>query len=180
MTKDFDIIDMNDKKTGKFAEAMGNKTSKKIFNYLKKKKGCITDIAKDLNLPVSTAHYSVKKLHDAGLIKIHDYYWSPKGNKVQIYTVAERALVFTPNKTPYMEAYLKSALSVMVLVVIAGFFVAFPPTNPVAYSEGEYLNFNSDSELVKAFEEARQGMQTNSGGFGGVMKLFDANFRPIT
>ncbi|MCR4284573.1 MAG: beta-propeller domain-containing protein [archaeon] len=165
MAKDFDIIDMDDEKTGTFAEALKNETSRKILNYLKKNKSTITDIADSLKLPVSTVHYNIQKLQKAGLVKVHDFHWSPKGNKVFIYTISNKVMVFRPDKMPFLEVHMKAILSIFLVAIALVAIVAYPfNSNDEPTMLNKFNKFSSEKELLDALESAK-----DSGGFGDMV-----------
>jgi len=152
MVKKFDVVDLDDEKAGKFAEVMSNKTSKKIFNHLKKNKSSATEVSKDLNLPLSTVHYNIQKLSESGLVKVHDYYWSPKGNKVNIYSTSDRAMVFTPKKSRPLENYLMATLSILLISAVTLTIALYPSSQIHQTTDGNLLRFESEQALVEAIE----------------------------
>ena len=80
MSRDkFILIDMDDKRSKKIAEVLGNKTSKKILDYLTDfSDKSEEDIAKALGLKINTIEYNLKKLLDAGLVeKTKNFYIEP-------------------------------------------------------------------------------------------------------
>ena len=178
MVRKFDLIDFNDDKARDLAEIMGNKTSRKILDYLKKNEATETEISQELKLPGSTVNYNIKKLMKNGLIDIKRFYWSHKGNKVKVYKASNKVLVFTQKKSQYLENKLKMILpavlvflvSLILIVNVAYFspdkFDNFSLENSItSLFEGDSIShFNSCSALTNAFSKA----QKYSGGRGAI------------
>ena len=96
--KKFILIGMDDKRSKKIAEVLGNKTAKKILNYLAEtKEASQQDIATDLKIPINTVDYNIKKLNKAGLVdKSKNFFWSKKGKRIIMYKAAKKHIVISP------------------------------------------------------------------------------------
>src|SRR3989338_8371447 len=165
---------MADEDTNKFAKAMSSETTKKVFNYLKKHKATISEISKALKLPISTIQYSIQKLQKANLIKIHDYHWSPKGNKVFTYTMSNKIMVFTPEKSPELELKIRAMIFVLVALIGLTAVIYSLYTFEDGYSNGEFSKFSSEKELLEALESARNQRSVEYSAKGGVAVLESA------
>mgnify|MGYP001582858392 CR=1 FL=1 len=133
MAKKFHMFKFGEESTKEVAEILSNKTSKKILDYLREKESSESDIAKELNIPISTVHYHLQKLNKNKLIEVKDFYWSEKGNKVNTYTASNKPLIFTPEKSTRI---LESKLSmILVLGIIASLLVV---VNILHFTSSEY------------------------------------------
>ena len=174
MTKDFDLVDMNDERTDKFAEVMSNPTSKKIYNYIKSKKSSKIDISKALKLPLSTVHYNLEKLHSAGLVEVDDYQWSEKGNKINIYKISKKVLVFTPEKSPKLEIYLKATLMLAVIsIAVVAIFLIPGINNNQEQSNFNIEKFDSEKSFIDALKESSQYSNNNAYSRGGGVAVME-------
>ena len=91
------MIDLDDERTGKIAEVISNKTSKRILISLAEEERSETEIANILKIPLNTVHYNVKKLEDAGLIeKIKGFLWSVKGKRIHKYKIVDKRIIISP------------------------------------------------------------------------------------
>ncbi|RMD45374.1 winged helix-turn-helix transcriptional regulator [Candidatus Pacearchaeota archaeon] len=181
MVKDFDIIDLDDEKTKKFAEAVKNPTSKKILALLRKGAYSQKDISKKLGIPMPTVHYSLERLISSGLVEVADYYWSPKGNKVYLYRASKKVMVFTPEKSPKLIANLKMVLSVaVVLIAVLALVAIYQPsekgvskTSPnIGFQSkfskhGSLKRFSSEKELLDSISKLGGNRYYASGGPAG-------------
>jgi len=92
-------IDLNDPRTALIADAISNKTCKKILELLSEKDFSEGDLAKELKIPMNTVGYNVKKLMDAGLIeKTSSFFWSVRGKKIPTYKLSNRKIVIMPKR----------------------------------------------------------------------------------
>jgi len=105
----------------KTAKILSNKTARKILESLDKKKST-SQIAKELNLPLTTVDYNMTQLKKAGLIKSGYYKWSKRGNKMKLYEPAGEIFVYAPDdKQPAIMEALNRAIIPVVLAVAGGF-----------------------------------------------------------
>ena len=67
--KKYVLVSMDDERIKKISEALGNKTCKKIIDFLAdEKEASETDISEALKLPLNTVEYNLKKLVQAELV----------------------------------------------------------------------------------------------------------------
>jgi len=97
MEKHSIMIDLDDDRTDKIAEVLGNKTCKKIIGLLAEKEMSETDISKGLGIPLNTVGYNIRKLLESGLIeKTNDFFWSVKGKKIPVYRASSKRIIISP------------------------------------------------------------------------------------
>src|SRR3989344_9320596 len=113
----FLLVDLNDDKTKKLAETITSETSRKILNQLAEKEDTENNIATLLNLPISTVHYHLQKLQEAGLIVVEEFHYSPKGREVNHYKLANKYIIIAPQKVSGLRQKLKGILPVALIVV---------------------------------------------------------------
>ena len=90
-------IDLDDPRTEKIGEVIGNKTSKRILGALAEKEMSESELSTELGMAMNTIGYNVKKLEDAGLIeKVSGFLWSVKGKRIHKYRIANRKIVISP------------------------------------------------------------------------------------
>jgi predicted ArsR family transcriptional regulator len=111
----FLLIDLNESKTKKVAETISSSTSRKILNYLadKDKGETETKIAKELGLALSTVHYHLHNLTEAGLVVSDEFHYSKKGREVSHYKLANKYIIIAPKKVSGLKQKLKSVLPVL-------------------------------------------------------------------
>lgn len=114
MTDNYLMIDVNDPRSDKIAEAISNKTSKKILNLLAEKEMSASDLAENLNVPLNTVGYNLDKLVDSGLIEeVKGFFWSVKGKKIKSYKLSNKKIVISP------KSFTRGIVPTVVLVGLA-------------------------------------------------------------
>ncbi len=172
--KKFILMNLDDDRSKKVAEAISNPSCKKILDYIaSNKEKSEEDISKDLAMPINTVEYNLKKLLESGLIeKSKNFFWSKRGKKINLYKPANRHIVISPkSKRPDMNI-LKTIVPVIIafVVVIAAILLL---SNPSQVQSKEQLNkFNSIGELNQFLED---NQVEGSGGRGtGILEAFAA------
>lgn len=100
MEDSFILVNLKESKAQKLAQAISNKTSRLILDYLaKKEEATETEIAKELGLPLSTVHYNLKHLKEANLIKVEEFHYSPKGKAVDHYKLSNKFVIIAPDES---------------------------------------------------------------------------------
>jgi DNA-binding transcriptional ArsR family regulator len=121
MNNNFLLISLEEKKAKKIAEAINNETSRKILDALAKKEYTETELSKDLGIPISTVHYSMKQLVDANLVIVDEFHYSSKGKEVNHYKLANKYIIIAPKGSDnrFMEA-LNKILPLTVITAVTG------------------------------------------------------------
>ncbi|MFH1500459.1 MAG: beta-propeller domain-containing protein [archaeon] len=182
MDDKFILMGMDDERSKKIAEVIGNKTCKKILDYLadnteKSEK----EISEALGIPINTVEYNLKKLLDSGLVeKAKNFFWSRKGKKIDLYKLAKKHIVISPRSTRPSMTSLKAILPLIaamaaVIIILLALWVPqdqlpiVGPTEPI--EEIDNLNvFTSLAEMKKYIEDNT----LSSRGYGIMEETFSA------
>ena len=108
----FLLVDISQPRTKKLAETITSDTSRKILNYLAEKDDSEANIAKNLNIPISTVHYHLLKLKEAKLVVVDEFHYSKKGREVNHYKLANKYIIIAPKKISGLREKLKGILPV--------------------------------------------------------------------
>jgi len=155
-TEKFIMVSLEEDKAKELANVISNDTSRKILDFLSEKDAAENDMAKELGLPASTVHYNVQLLLKHNLIEVKDFYWSEKGNKVNVYTVAKKLIVIAP-KSMKIKTKLKSILPVALLALAAsGVIHLYPNFTKLSTLSGaqKMMAAQESADFVGAAEEA--------------------------
>jgi len=124
MAKDpFLLVSLEENESKALAQVMSNDTARKILDLLSKKESATeTDVAKDLKLPLSTAHYNLQALVKANLVKAEEFHYSEKGKEVNHYSLANKIIIIAPKnaRTESFKDKLKSILPISIIVLAVG------------------------------------------------------------
>ena len=113
----FVLVSLKEDKAKKLAQVITNQSCKKILEYLTEREATESEIAQKLNLPISTVHYNLSALVDAGLVITDEYHYSKKGKEVNHYKLANKYIIIAPRSTWGIKEKLKSILPVTLLAL---------------------------------------------------------------
>jgi DNA-binding transcriptional ArsR family regulator len=121
----FIMLNMDDPNLKKISEVLSNKTAKKIIDFLSEKSSASEkDLSDNLEVPLNTIEYNLKKLVEVGIVKKHkNFFWSKKGKKILMYELSNKSIVISPRNSSFVGK-LKSLVPGF-LVVSAGTFAAY-------------------------------------------------------
>ncbi len=111
------------------AQLIANDTARRIMDSVAEESKSESEVAKELSMPLSTVHYNIQKLVEAGLVKSDEYTYSQKGKEVRHYKLASQHVVITTNPLATLPAAL-TGLGLSVAVAAGIFF--FGSTSPAA------------------------------------------------
>jgi len=158
-------MDIDDPRAARIAEAMANKTSKKILNLLADREMSGSEIAEEMGVPLNTVTYNLKKLVGAGLIeKVNKVFWSSRGKKMELYKVSNKQIVISPRTMT--RRIIAGAIGIIALLAIA--FIFMIPQNEPFVGDGDLKQFGSLDEIENFVNE-----NVASSGYGmGMEKSF--------
>lgn len=108
------LVDLNDPRTKSVAETITSVTSRKILDYLAGvETASETEIAKELSIAISTAHYHMQKLQEAELVDVSGFTYSKKGREINRYTLANKYIIITPRKMSGLKSKLRKILPIV-------------------------------------------------------------------
>jgi DNA-binding transcriptional ArsR family regulator len=121
------ILEPGDERAKKIAKAMSSGTATEILNLLKADKKTSTQVAEELDLPMTTVQYHLENLLDAGLIEVAEKRWSVKGREVKVYGLRDQVLIVTPKRGDLKGLLLKYASLFTIVMFAAIMASAFIP-----------------------------------------------------
>ena len=122
MEEKYILVSLEEEKSKQLATVLSNDTSRRILDYLAEKEMSETDIAKKLNLPISTVHYNVQNLLKSDLVEIKDFVYSEKGNKINIYKISRKMIIIAPKGIEIKSILPVAAISLAASAVIYFFY----------------------------------------------------------
>ena len=118
MKNNFLLVNLNETKTKKLAETITSDTSRKILNNLvEKEHDTEANISKETRIPISTVHYHLQKLQEAGLIIVEEFHYSKKGREVNHYKLANKYIIIAPRKVSGLKQKLRGILPVGIIAL---------------------------------------------------------------
>lgn len=106
------------------ADVLGNKTCKKMIEYLaEKNEASEKDLADGLKIPINTVEYNLKKLLKSGFVQKHkNFFWSKKGKKILMYELSNKSILISPKNSSTEK--IKSIVPGF-LITLAGSFAIY-------------------------------------------------------
>jgi len=163
-------LNLEDPRAGIIAEALANKTCKKILCLLSEKEMRESEIAKELELPLNTTEYNLEKLVNAGLIeKSKKFLWSSKGKRMDNYRVVNKKIVISPRSA--VTGVIPALIAAVIIAAGIKFFSVMNYAsnllgkNSIASSSSEYI-------LAETTGEAAAPQMANPNTFSGVFSSF--------
>ncbi len=155
-TNKYLMISLDDEKSKNIAEVLGNKTCRKILDYLaENKEASESDLASELKLPLNTIEYNIKKLLKAEIIqKSKNFFWSKKLKKINLYKLAKKHIIISPKSSKPVYSKLKSIIP---SIIISG-----------AITTGIYLYQKSQIPLTQ-IEQTAQDTLTRAPEAAGIL-----------
>lgn len=151
---------LDDERSKKVAEILGNKTCKKIIDFLADiNEASEKDISDALKIPINTVEYNLKKLLDAGLVeKTKNFFWSKKGRKIDLYKLARKHIVISTKPSKPNLTALKTIIPVILSIAIVALLISMlvPDKGGIDVENIDQTTmktFNSQAELEKFLEE---------------------------
>jgi DNA-binding transcriptional ArsR family regulator len=124
MAKDpFLLVSLEENESKALAQVMSNDTARKILDILSKHETLTeTDIAKKLDVPLSTVHYNLQALVKANLVKAEEFHYSEKGKEVNHYSLANKIIIIAPKntRTESFKDKLRGILPIGLIVLVVG------------------------------------------------------------
>ncbi|WP_048198289.1 ArsR/SmtB family transcription factor [Methanocella arvoryzae] len=149
-------------------QTIANDTARKILELLAESPMSTSNIAKKLDIPLTTAQYNIEKLMEAGLVVIEKTKYSEKGREVKLYAPAKRMIVLVP-KTATSQSLidaLKKYFVLLPIALIASLFVeaAMLLQNGASFLPGNKLQADGAGESTDPLMMATMNNSYNNAG----------------
>lgn len=121
----FLLVSLEQNKAKKLAQVISNDTCRMLLDFLAKKDATETELAEKLKMPISTVHYNLQNLLEAGLVKAEEFHYSEKGKEVNHYSITNKFIIIAPKSTEGVKVKIKRVLPIVLLVAGATALVQF-------------------------------------------------------
>lgn len=96
---DFETIDIHDERAKELAQILTNDKAIAILHLLEDRELSISEISKELNLPISTVSYHIDKLTRVGLVEVAGKKYGKRLQEVKLYRASNRPILLVPRKS---------------------------------------------------------------------------------
>lgn len=115
----FLMVSLKESESKQIAQILANETCRAILNHLAEKESTESELAKALNLPISTIHYNLANLKKTALIQSKEFHYSEKGKEVNHYSLSKKYIVIAPSPIKNIKSKLKTIIPVAAIAVAA-------------------------------------------------------------
>jgi DNA-binding transcriptional ArsR family regulator len=133
------VASLEDAKARELGQIMSNENSRAILSLLAKKNATQSEISQELKIPLPTVDYNMKQLMKSGMITINGTFYSKKGNKINVYTLAKKFILIAPKGVSISASKIKSILPAALITLGAGgiikLFYSMQPVRMAATAE---------------------------------------------
>lgn len=153
----FIMVSLEEEEAKKLAQVISNDTCRSILDYLAQKKATETELANDLNIPISTVHYNLKHLLDSKLVEAEEFHYSEKGKEVLHYSLANKYVIIAPKAvTESFRNKLKSIIPAIAIIGVLSLVVQY--ASRISSSIGSY----GSSAMTKAAPAAERAVMESA------------------
>ncbi|AFL95971.1 hypothetical protein CL1_1775 [Thermococcus cleftensis] len=96
---DYETIDIHDERAKELAQILMNDKAIAILHLVEDRALSISEIARELNLPISTVSYHVDKMLKVGLIEVAGKKYGKRLQEVKLYRASNRPILLVPRKS---------------------------------------------------------------------------------
>lgn len=133
------LLSMKDSKA--VANALSNDTAQKILAYIAEKgESTESELAEKLKVPLPTIHYNIQQLKTVNLLKSKEFFWSKKGKKMRVFTLAKKYIIISPGNSSLKQ--LKGLLPVIIISLIGAGLIHL-------YQSVKFTSLSSANTIVK-------------------------------
>ncbi len=166
-----------DDNSKEISQVLANDTARKILSLLSERSMTLTEICAELEIPLSSGEYSLKKLQDTGLIKIIGTKQSERNVEMKIYAPEEKFIVIAP-KTMKKEdtiSALKSLLPLFAIwIIILGFGIYMANQSQMPYINSNFPNQSQMPYIDSNFPNQTYNNIINTFSEDGFIKKFSS------
>ncbi|NJE47575.1 ArsR family transcriptional regulator [Thermococcus sp. GR7] len=95
---DYETIDIHDERAKELAQILMNDKAIAILHLLEDRALSMSEIARELNLPISTVSYHIDKMLKVGLVEVAGKKYGKRLQEVKLYSASDRPILLVPRK----------------------------------------------------------------------------------
>ncbi|MBS3141996.1 helix-turn-helix transcriptional regulator [Candidatus Woesearchaeota archaeon] len=172
------LISLQEGQAKKIAQVISNDTCRKLLDTLADKEETETELAQKLGIPLSTVHYNLQQLMEAGLIISETFHYSVKGKEVAHYKLANKYIIIAPQSTWGIKEKLKSILPVAAFGVAVAAIIQFVQTRIPLQSAPQVLAEAVPQAVAEAAAEGAPALKATAADAAGESLAMAAQVAP--
>ena len=96
---DYETIDIHDERAKELAQILMNEKAIAILHLVEDRALSISEISRELDLPISTVSYHIDKMLKVGLIEVAGKKYGKRLQEVKLYRASNRPILLVPRKS---------------------------------------------------------------------------------
>ena len=116
---EYETMDVTDERVRELAQVLANERAMAILRLLRERELSISEIAKALDMPISTVSYHVDKLLRVGLVEVAGQKYGKRLQEVKLYRASSRPILLLPRQHGRGKSLI-DRLKVITLSIAAG------------------------------------------------------------
>ena len=96
---DYEAIDIHDERAKELAQILMNEKAIAILHLVEDRALSISEISRELDLPISTVSYHIEKMLKVGLIEVAGKKYGKRLQEVKLYRASNRPILLVPRKS---------------------------------------------------------------------------------
>jgi len=93
---EYETIDVTDERVRELAQVLANERAMAILRLLREREFSMSEIAKELDMPISTVSYHLDKLLRVGLVEVAGKKYGKRLQEVKLYRASSRPILLLP------------------------------------------------------------------------------------
>ncbi|ALV62633.1 Transcriptional regulator [Thermococcus sp. 2319x1] len=128
---EFETIDVRDEKAKELAQILANETSLLILGLLQERALSMSEIARELGIPMSTVSYHLDKMMRVGLVEIAGKKYGKRLQEVKLYRASSKPILLLPRGMPVKKRFLRVFEKIQIIslgiagLLASGVYVVF-------------------------------------------------------
>ena len=145
----------------KITQLLSNEKAMKMLEILADKPMSASDVAENLDMPLTTVKYNLDGLIEADLIQVKETKWSRKGREVKIYEPVQKLIVVAPGSMKKDKASVLSMLK-KYLGLVAGAVFAATGLEAITRTFGTGPGYSQEAATAPVFDDDAMGAMSKN------------------
>lgn len=162
---EYETIEVEDERAKELAQILMNDKAIAILRLLQERELSISEIARELNMPISTVSYHIEKMTRVGLVEVVGKKYGKRLQEVKLYRTSEKPILLVPGKVIRRNGH--SLVLDKLRVISLGIAIGL---SAITYWVASILTSPPQEETTKAVRSLavntiREGGQSIGGGW---------------
>nr|WP_297548063.1 winged helix-turn-helix domain-containing protein [Thermococcus sp.] len=157
---EYEAIDVTDERVKELAQVLANEKAMAILRLLRERELSISEISKELKMPMSTVSYHLDKLLRVGLVEVSGRKYGKRLQEVKLYRASSRPILLLPRPAKQEKTMPFDRLKVITLSIATGLSL-------LVYwlSKKHYTGSKAQTETIRIFSKGAPSQPSSTGSY---------------